>query len=43
MEQLLQAEQLAAEWLKKTNRLSPTSIRDTDDRPSNAVLRAASE
>ncbi len=43
MEQLLQAEQMAAEWLKKTNRLSPTSIRETDDRPANAVLRAASE
>jgi two-component system nitrate/nitrite response regulator NarL len=43
MEQLLQAEQLAAEWLKKTNRLSPVSVRDTDERTNNAVLRAASE
>jgi DNA-binding NarL/FixJ family response regulator len=43
MEQLLQAEQLATEWLKKTNRIAPTSIRDTDDRPAATVLRAASE
>ena len=43
MEQLLQAEQMAAEWLKKTNRLSPASVRDADDRTTNAVLRAASE
>jgi two-component system, NarL family, nitrate/nitrite response regulator NarL len=43
MEQLLQAEQLAAEWLKKTTRIAPTSIRDTDDRPVTTALRAASE
>jgi two-component system nitrate/nitrite response regulator NarL len=43
MEQLLQAEQMAAEWLKKTNRLSSASVRDADDRTTNAVLRAASE
>ncbi len=43
MEQLLQAEQMAAEWLKKTNRLSPASVRETDNRSNTAVLRAASE
>ncbi len=42
MEQLLQAEQLAAEWLKKTQRLSPASIRDANERPGT-VLRAVSE
>ncbi|MGC1300050.1 MAG: LuxR C-terminal-related transcriptional regulator [Alloacidobacterium sp.] len=43
MEQLLQAEQMAAEWLKKTSRLSPASVRDAADHNSNAMLRAASE
>lgn len=43
MEQLLQAEQMAADWLKKTHKLASASIRETDDRPANAVLRAASE
>jgi two-component system, NarL family, nitrate/nitrite response regulator NarL len=43
MEQLLQAEQMAAEWLKKTNRLSPLSVRDAEERTANLVLRAASE
>jgi two-component system, NarL family, nitrate/nitrite response regulator NarL len=43
MEQLLQAEQMAAEWLKKTSRLSPASVRDATDHNSNAMLRAASE
>jgi len=43
MEQLLQAEQLAAEWLKKTQKPSPASIRDANDRPANTVLRAVSK
>ena len=43
MEQLLQAEQLAAEWLKKTNRVGPTSIREAEDRSFNSVLRAVPE
>ena len=42
-EQVLQAEQMAAEWLKKTNRLSPVPVRDAEDRTTSAVLRAASE
>jgi len=42
-EQLLQAEQMAAEWLKKPGRPSLTSIRELDDRPVRAALRAASE
>lgn len=33
MEQLLQAEEMAAEWLKKTQKLPPSSIRDVTDRP----------
>jgi TPR repeat protein len=43
MEQMLQAEQMAAEWLKKTNRPSPASIRDASGRSPSAMLRAASE
>jgi DNA-binding NarL/FixJ family response regulator len=43
MEQLLQAEQLAAEWLKKAQGLSATPIRDANERPAQAQLRAASE
>lgn len=43
MEQLLLAEQMAAEWLKKTNKFSPTSIGETNDRPASPVLRAVSE
>ena len=34
MEQKLQAEQMAAEWLKKTQRIPPVSIRDATDRPA---------
>jgi DNA-binding NarL/FixJ family response regulator len=33
MEQLLQAERMAAEWLKNTENLSPTSIGEATDRP----------
>src|SRR5271156_6280776 len=43
MEQVLQAEQMAAEWLKKTNSPSPASIRDANERPAKPMLRAASE
>jgi len=43
MEQLLQAEKMASEWLKKTNKLSPALVRDTNDRTANSVLRAASD
>src|SRR5271169_3135636 len=43
MEQMLQAEQMAAEWLKKTNRPSPAPIRDATGRSPSTVLRAASE
>lgn len=43
MEQLLQAEQLAAEWLKKAQGLSAETARDSNNRPAPAVLRAASE
>lgn len=42
MEQLLQAEQMAAEWLKKTQKPTPAPIRETGNRPSGAILRAAS-
>jgi len=43
MEQMLQAEQMATEWLKKTNRSSPASIREVSDRSPKTMLRAASE
>ncbi|HWY53305.1 MAG TPA: LuxR C-terminal-related transcriptional regulator [Terriglobales bacterium] len=33
MEQLLEAEQKAAEWMKKTNRIPPSSIEDPPDHP----------
>ncbi|HWY54437.1 MAG TPA: hypothetical protein VNZ03_08245 [Terriglobales bacterium] len=34
MEQLLEAEQKAAEWMKKTNRIPPSSIEDPPDHQS---------
>jgi TPR repeat protein len=43
MEQLLQAEQMAAEWLKKTQKLPTSSIRDVTDRPPKTGLGAASD
>jgi DNA-binding NarL/FixJ family response regulator len=43
MEQLLQAEQAAAEWLKKTQKLPPSSIRDVSDRPLAMGQGAASD
>lgn len=43
MEQLLEAEQLAAEWLKKMQKPSPAPAREPGSRSSVAVLRAASE
>jgi two-component system nitrate/nitrite response regulator NarL len=42
VEQMLQAEQMAAKWLK-TNRPSPASIRDASDRSPGTMLRASSE
>ena len=33
MEQLLEAEQRAAEWMKKTRKIPPASIEDSPDRP----------
>ena len=43
MEQLLQAEQMAAEWLKKTQKLPPAFIGDATGRPPNKDLRVASD
>jgi len=44
MEQLLQAEQMAAEWLKKTQKLSPPSIiRDATGRAANKERRLTSD
>jgi two-component system nitrate/nitrite response regulator NarL len=43
MEQLLQAEQMAAEWYKKTQKLPPSSIRNATDRPSKTGLGTASK
>lgn len=43
MDQLLQAEQMAAEWLRKTARVPPTPIRKTTAHPGNGGLRAAGE
>jgi DNA-binding NarL/FixJ family response regulator len=41
MEQLLQAEQMASDWLKKTQRPSPAPIREANNRTANGGLRAA--
>lgn len=43
MEQLLEAEKMAAEWLKKTHKLVPAPVKGADDRAATAVLRAASD
>ena len=43
MEQLLQAEQMAVEWLKKTQKLPPMLTRDATGRPPNKELRSASD
>jgi len=43
MEELLQAEQMAAEWLKKAQRLPPSSIGDEADRPMKKGLGSASD
>jgi DNA-binding NarL/FixJ family response regulator len=43
MEQLLQAEQMAAEWLKKTARFPPTSIGSSSIPTANAQLCASFE
>jgi two-component system, NarL family, nitrate/nitrite response regulator NarL len=43
MDQLLQAEQMAAEWFKKATRIPPAPIRNTPAHPENGVLRAAAE
>jgi two-component system nitrate/nitrite response regulator NarL len=43
MEQLLQAEQMAAEWLKKTEKLPPSSIKDLTDCPPETWSSAASD
>jgi DNA-binding NarL/FixJ family response regulator len=43
MEELLQAEQMATEWLKKTQKLPPSSIGDVPDRPAKKRLVAASD
>jgi len=43
MEQVLQAEQMAAEWNKKSQKNSPASIRDSGSRLASPILRAASE
>jgi two-component system, NarL family, nitrate/nitrite response regulator NarL len=42
-DQLTQAEQMAADWLRKTNKSSQTSSRDANDRSPHALLRASSE
>lgn len=42
MEQILQAEQMVAEWLKKAQKPSPSPIQETGNRPSGAMMRAAS-
>ena len=43
MEQLLEAEQLATEWLKKSQKAGPTPLRSQSQRPNGTTLRAASE
>jgi two-component system nitrate/nitrite response regulator NarL len=42
-EQILQAEQLATEWLKKKQKHSPASIQDAPEHRPKIALRAASE
>jgi two-component system, NarL family, nitrate/nitrite response regulator NarL len=43
MDQLLQAEQMAAEWLKKTASISALPVRNAGMHSGNGALRAASE
>jgi len=43
MEQLLYAEKMVADWLRKTQKLVPTSIADIGDRPMAIRLSAASD
>jgi two-component system, NarL family, nitrate/nitrite response regulator NarL len=43
MDQLLQAEQMAAEWIKKATHTPSTPVRSATIRPQNMVLRAAAE
>jgi DNA-binding NarL/FixJ family response regulator len=43
MEQLLYVEKMAADWLRKTQKLAPTSITDIGDRPVAVGLGAASD
>jgi DNA-binding CsgD family transcriptional regulator len=43
MEQLLYVEKMAADWLRKTQKLAPTSITDISDRPVAVGLGAASD
>jgi DNA-binding CsgD family transcriptional regulator len=43
MEQLLYAERMAADWLRKTQKRTPTPIADISDRPMAVSLSAASD
>ncbi|PYV51132.1 MAG: hypothetical protein DMG92_05350 [Acidobacteria bacterium] len=43
MEQLLYAEKMVADWLRKTQKLVPTSINEINDRPMAIGMGAASD
>jgi DNA-binding CsgD family transcriptional regulator len=43
MEQLLYAEKMAADWLRKNQKHAPTVVTDIDDRPMPVSLSAASD
>jgi hypothetical protein len=43
MEQLLYAEKMAAEWLRKTQKHAPGAVADISDRPIPVSLSAASD
>jgi DNA-binding CsgD family transcriptional regulator len=43
MEQLLYAEKMAADWLRKSQKLSPTSVAEVSSRPMVVGLSAASD
>jgi TPR repeat protein len=43
MDQLLQAEQMADEWLRKANKLSSAPLKNADNHVTNSVLRPISE
>jgi DNA-binding NarL/FixJ family response regulator len=43
MEQLLQAEKMAADWLRRAQKLAPTSVRGGSDAPPAMGLSAASD